>query len=128
MKVHHTPSVHPGTLLVALLALWISPAASWYLPGSAPQSYAKGDPVPFSVNALQPMAIAPGNPNVQLPAPSGAGTGSNAHIKSIINLDYYDERLHFCKPPGGPQSKSEGLGSVLFGDRIYNGPIEVSVG
>jgi transmembrane 9 superfamily protein 2/4 len=67
--------------------------------------------------------MAPGNPNTRLPAPSGAGTGSNAHIKSIINIDYYNERLHFCKPKDGPKAKSEGLGSVLFGDRIYDSPI-----
>jgi transmembrane 9 superfamily member 2/4 len=42
---------------------------------------------------------------------------------SLINLDYYNPRLHMCQPEGGPQSRSEGLGSVLFGDRIYSGPI-----
>lgn len=112
-------------LLVTALLLCCSPLASaWYLPGSAPRSYTRGETVEFNVNALQPMAMAPGNPNTRLPAPSGAGTGANAHIKSIINIDYYNERLHFCKPQNGLESKSEGLGSVLFGDRIYNSPIE----
>lgn len=112
-------------LAAALGFVAVAPLTSaWYLPGSAPRSYAPDDPVPFSVNALQPMAAAPGNPNSRLPAPSGAGTGSDAHIRSLINLDYYSEQLHMCKPEGGPQSRSEGLGSVLFGDRIYSGPIQ----
>lgn len=110
--------------IVPLLTIIAPSASAWYLPGSAPRTYTKGEAVPFSVNALEPMAMAPGNPNTRLPAPSGAGTGSNAHIKSIINLDYYSKHLHFCQPQGGPQAKSEGLGSVLFGDRIYNSPIE----
>ncbi|MCO5588333.1 hypothetical protein L7F22_042288 [Adiantum nelumboides] len=109
---------------VTLMTIAAPSVSAWYLPGSAPRTYTKGEAVPFSVNALEPMAMAPGNPNTRLPAPSGAGTGSNAHIKSIINLDYYNEHLHFCQPKGGPQGKSEGLGSVLFGDRIYNSPIE----
>lgn len=119
----------PGAYLArwqSLLLLLVSSTvvSAWYLPGSAPRTYDVNEPVPFTVNALQPMSAAPGNPNSRLPAPTGAGTGSNAHIKSIINLDYYDDRLHFCRPQGGPQSKSESLGSVLFGDRIYNSPIQ----
>lgn len=110
--------------VVTTLLLWSSSTSAWYLPGSAPRSYDVNEPVPFTVNALQPMSVAPGNPYSRLPAPTGAGTGTSAQIKSIINIDYYDDRLHFCRPEGGPQSKSESLGSVLFGDRIYNSPIQ----
>ncbi|MCO5588563.1 hypothetical protein L7F22_042520 [Adiantum nelumboides] len=69
-------------------------------------------------------ACVSGNPYSQLPPPAGAGTGSNSAIKSIINIDYYHPKLHFCQPHGGPHSKAESLGSVLFGDRIYDSPIQ----
>ncbi|PWN53773.1 hypothetical protein IE53DRAFT_383711 [Violaceomyces palustris] len=84
-------------------------ANAWYLPGSAPRSYAPGDEVPFSVNALQPKA------------------SSLSQVKSLINYDYYDPRFNFCEPPGGPKPQSESLGSVLFGDRIYNSPVKAQM-
>lgn len=118
------PLASQPQLAMLLLLLSSTLVSAWYLPGSAPRTYTLREQVPFTVNALQPMSAAPGNPSSRLPAPTGAGTGSSSQIKSIINLDYYDERLHFCKPEGGPQSKSESLGSVLFGDRIYNSPIQ----
>ena len=40
--------------------------------------------------------------------------------------DYYNEQFHFCTPPGGPKSQAESLGSILFGDRIFNSPYNVS--
>lgn len=116
-----------GSLLVAVLVavvVHLPLASAWYLPGSAPRSYKRADVVPFSVNALQPMPASRGNPYSQLPPPAGAGTGSNSAIKSIINIDYYHPKLHFCQPHGGPHSKAESLGSVLFGDRIYDSPIQ----
>ncbi|UZJ53233.1 hypothetical protein CBS101457_002553 [Exobasidium rhododendri] len=122
-NVSSSIAMHPLYLLLILLAC-TSAVSAWYLPGSAPRTYDVKDPVPFTVNALQPMSVAPGNPNSRLPAPSGAGTGSTSQIKSIINIDYYNEQLHFCPPKAGLQSKSESLGSVLFGDRIYNSPIQ----
>lgn len=111
--------------VIALTTLLQLPSATaWYLPGSAPHSYRLGDVVPFSVNALQPMPASRGNPYSQLPPPAGAGTGSTSAIRSIINIDYYHPSLHFCQPEGGPHSKAESLGSVLFGDRIYDSPIQ----
>lgn len=113
------PTSWQATALLALPGL----AQAWYLPGAAPHSYKRGDAVPFMVNALQPMASTPGQP------PAGSqGTGSSAtQLKSITSLNYYDPRLHMCEPKGGPQSQSENLGSVLFGDRIFNSPIEAKL-
>ena len=98
------PSLLAPIALIFLLLLFLPHVQAWYLPGSAPRSYAKGDPVPFSVNALQPKAF-------------------TDQVKGIINYDYYHPDFQFCQPPEGIQAQSESLGSVLFGDRIYNSPI-----
>jgi len=39
--------------------------------------------------------------------------------------DYYHEEFHFCKPADGIQKRPESLGSILFGDRIFNSPFKV---
>ena len=39
--------------------------------------------------------------------------------------DYYNPAFHFCQPEGGPKKEPEGLGSILFGDRIFNSPYDV---
>ncbi|KAK0533963.1 Transmembrane 9 superfamily member 2 [Tilletia horrida] len=106
----------PALLLGVLLVLaHASPAHAWYLPGSAPNSYRAGDVIPFNVNRLVPAA-------------------SQQNIKSVYNLDYYHPALHFCPPrdpasgaPVAPIPQSEGLGSVLMGDRIYNSPMSARV-
>ncbi|WFD32095.1 hypothetical protein MSPP1_003137 [Malassezia sp. CBS 17886] len=93
--------------LVAVLLL-LGPAHAWYLPGSAPRSFREGDVVPFDVNALQPMAGA-------------------TPVHGLVSYDYYDARLGFCVPQNGTKSAQGSLGSILFGDRIYNGPAERGV-
>ncbi|PWN45536.1 hypothetical protein IE81DRAFT_320298 [Ceraceosorus guamensis] len=108
------------SLYSALAVLWPAACQAWYLPGAAPRSYAPGDVVPFTVNALAPAASSPG-----LPPSSAQGTvSSSTQLKSITSVNYYEPRLHFCRPQGGEVSQSESLGAVLFGDRIYNSPIE----
>lgn len=94
--------------VVLLAAACAAPGWAWYLPGSAPRSFKSGDAVPFQVNALQPM--------------SGA-----TPVHGLVSYDYYDARLGFCKPANGPQAQSGSLGSILFGDRIYNSPIEIAM-
>lgn len=81
-------------------------ANAFYLPGVAPIDYANGDNVPLYVNSLTPM--------------------SNQQLKSLLAYDYYDPRFHFCQPEGGPQQQSESLGSIMFGDRIFSSPFQVS--
>ncbi|KAJ6593937.1 endosomal P24A protein [Mycena capillaripes] len=86
-------------------------ARAFYLPGAAPHNFIRGDDVPLFVNALTPML-----------------TGSDdAKLKSLINYDYYNPRFKFCEPEGGPQKQPESLGSILFGDRIFNSPYNIKM-
>ncbi|KAI0028138.1 Nonaspanin [Vararia minispora EC-137] len=96
-----------ATTLAASLA---APAVNaFYLPGAAPHDYKKGDKVELYVNALTPML---------------AGH-ENAKLKSLINYDYYNPQLHFCTPEEGIKKQPESLGSILFGDRIFNSPYDI---
>lgn len=103
-------SSHPWLLSSALLTLLASTNA-FYLPGAAPHDYRKGEQVKLLVNALTPM----------LP-----GT-DHAKLKSLINYDYYNPKFHFCTPEGGPHSEPESLGSILFGDRIFNSSYDIGM-
>ncbi|KAJ7188196.1 hypothetical protein C8R46DRAFT_13709 [Mycena filopes] len=86
-------------------------ARAFYLPGAAPHNFIRGDQVPLFVNALTPML-----------------TGSDdAKLKSLINYDYYNPGFQFCQPEGGPQKQPESLGSILFGDRIFNSPYDIKM-
>ncbi|KAI0745854.1 endosomal P24A protein [Earliella scabrosa] len=86
-----------------------STAHAFYLPGAAPHDYHEGEKVDLFVNALTPMV---------------AGS-DNAKLKSLINYDYYNRAFHFCQPEGGPKKEPESLGSILFGDRIFNSPYDI---
>ncbi|KAJ3489286.1 hypothetical protein NLI96_g2208 [Meripilus lineatus] len=101
-------AAHPWLLGGSILTLLASTNA-FYLPGAAPHDYKKGEQVKLFVNALTPM----------LP-----GT-DNAKLKSLINYDYYNPKFHFCTPEGGPHSEPESLGSILFGDRIFNSSYDI---
>lgn len=79
--------------------------SAFYLPGVSPHDYEKGELVTLNVNTLSPS--------------------SSSQVKSVISYDYYNEKLHFCKPPKGMQEQAESLGSIIFGDRIFNSPFEV---
>ncbi|KAF8658318.1 hypothetical protein AX16_002087 [Volvariella volvacea WC 439] len=102
--------MHLPTLIGA--ALTLAPSAyAFYLPGAAPHDYREGDKVELFVNALTPMI---------------AGT-DDAKLKSMINYDYYNPKFRFCGPEGGPQRQRESLGSILFGDRIFNSPYDIQM-
>jgi len=45
----------------------------------------------------------------------------------LDSFDYYFNKFHFCQPEGGIKKQSESLGSILFGDRIYNSPFELKL-
>lgn len=84
---------------------------AFYLPGVAPTDYEEGDKVPLLVNALTPRQIL-----------------SESHqLESVVPYDYYYELFAFCKPPGGPEKQSESLGSIIFGDRIFNSPFQLNM-
>ncbi|KAI0630278.1 Nonaspanin [Trametes polyzona] len=99
---------HFGLLTAFSLSL-LSSVQAFYLPGAAPRNYHEGEQVELFVNALTPMIA--GN--------------DNAKLKSLINYDYYNPAFHFCQPEGGPVKQPESLGSILFGDRIFNSPYDI---
>lgn len=80
--------------------------SAFYLPGVSPHDYEKGESVALNVNSLSPT--------------------SSQQVKSVISYDYYNEKFHFCKPINGTQEQAESLGSIIFGDRIFNSPFEVT--
>ncbi|KAI0000500.1 Nonaspanin TM9SF [Russula vinacea] len=94
--------------LVALVASSV-PVHAFYLPGAAPHDYRLSENVDLFVNALTPML-------------SGS---DDAKLRSLINYDYYHPSFHFCEPEGGPHKQPESLGSILFGDRIFDSPYDV---
>ncbi|KAF8235984.1 hypothetical protein L208DRAFT_1422169 [Tricholoma matsutake] len=91
---------------IATLFLGIC-AHAFYLPGAAPHDYALGDQVNVLVNALTPKLLGKDDPK-------------------LVN-DYYNPNFHFCEPQGGPVKQPEHLGSILFGDRIFNSPYDIKM-
>ncbi|KAK3836830.1 MAG: hypothetical protein J3R72DRAFT_387391 [Linnemannia gamsii] len=91
----------------ACLALAFSSTLThaFYLPGVAPTEYQDMDGVPLMVNALTP--------------------GSDSALKSVIPYDYYDPMFNFCQPKDGAKAQAESLGSILFGDRIWDSDFKV---
>ncbi|ANB11817.1 Emp70p [Sugiyamaella lignohabitans] len=81
----------------------------FYLPGVAPTDYEKDERVPLFVNSMTPSNF----------------YGSANGLTSVVPYDYYFRAFHFCQPEGGPKRQSESLGSILFGDRIFNSPFEL---
>ncbi|CCD27034.1 Tmn2p NDAI_0J01420 [Naumovozyma dairenensis CBS 421] len=46
--------------------------------------------------------------------------------RTIYSYDYYYEKLHFCKPEH-VEKAGVSIGSVLFGDRLYNSPFQLNM-
>jgi len=106
-------------VLATAVALQISIASAFYLPGVAPTDYDYGELVQLNVNRL--------TPTIQFAEPGSSIKDSN--IRSLISYDYYHAPFRFCKPqPDGPKKISESLGSILFGDRILTSPFELKMG
>jgi len=80
-----------AVLLVAAIAI-ATPAAAFYLPGVAPQDYAREDMITLKVNKL-------------------------SSTKAQLPYEYYS--LPYCRP-SKIISSAENLGEVLRGDRIEN--------
>ncbi|KAI9253680.1 hypothetical protein EDC94DRAFT_619447 [Helicostylum pulchrum] len=79
----------------------------FYLPGVAPHDYEAGEAVTLNVNSLTPSSM--------------------QQIKSVISYDYYNEKFHFCKPVDGIEKQAESIGSIIFGDRIFNSPLKLKM-
>lgn len=88
-------------ICIALLLTCLRLVHGFYLPGIAPTDYTDGQNVPLMVNSLTP--------------------GRN----SLVSVDYYTPQFCFCPPKDGPKKQSESLGSILFGDRIFDSPFEL---
>ncbi|EGV65656.1 hypothetical protein CANTEDRAFT_102321 [Yamadazyma tenuis ATCC 10573] len=85
--------------------------SGFYLPGVAPTDYKKGESIPLLVNHLTPSM-------------HHMSQDSKTYVYSY---DYYYPKFHFCPPANGPQKQSESLGSIIFGDRIFNSPFEIKM-
>lgn len=81
---------------------------AFYLPGVSPTDYDADQRVPLLVNTMTPSYDT-----------------QTKDLKSILPYDYYDPEFGFCKAEGDPVHQSESLGSILFGDRIFNSPFEL---
>ncbi|KZP34674.1 hypothetical protein FIBSPDRAFT_1035660 [Athelia psychrophila] len=104
VRSHHLLGAAIATLLPAC-------SQAFYLPGAAPKDYQRGESVNLFVNALTPML-------------SGH---EDSKLKSLVNYDYYNPKFRFCEPKGGPKAQAESLGSILFGDRIFNSPYDIKM-
>ncbi|EPX71042.1 EMP70 family protein [Schizosaccharomyces octosporus yFS286] len=86
--------------------LYLLPSClAFQLTSFGPKNYAPDSIVDTTVNTVSPSY--------------GAEHGTD-----ILNYEYYDDRFHFCRPETVVQ-QPESLGSVLFGDRFYNSPLEL---
>ncbi|PWA00754.1 hypothetical protein BB558_003220 [Smittium angustum] len=83
---------------------------AYYMPGLAPINYKEGDKVELQVNALVPSI------------------NHQKKIKAIVPYDYYHKGFGFCRPDDKePKQARSSLGSILFGDRIYESPFKLSM-
>ncbi|CAL8469256.1 g8797 [Coccomyxa elongata] len=87
------------SLCLIFLCFTVAPALGFYLPGVAPQDYAKGDKVVLKVNKL-------------------------TSIRTQLPYEYYS--MPYCRPEKILPS-AENLGEVLRGDRIENSPYEIFI-
>ena len=96
---------------IAISALLFSSATAFYLPGVAPTTYKENDKVELNVNHLTP-----------------ALSESDPQLHQVFSFDYYHPAFHFCRPdPEPPKDVSESLGSIIFGDRIFNSPFQLNM-
>lgn len=113
-------------LLCFFLCLF-STVSAFYLPGVAPTTYQEGDSIPLLVNHITPSN------SLNIISNNGQSTSSSkSNTKSsktyVYSFDYYFPKLHFCRPKNGKLEKqSESLGSIIFGDRIFNSPFEIQM-
>ena len=127
-------------------ALLVTNVAGFYLPGAAPHDYKRGEKVDLLVNALTPMLANEEHAKlVRLQSISTLLTILTICRNPSLTVctrrqlyfallttaprtdDYYNPAFHFCQPEGGPKAQPERLGSILFGDRIFNSPFNVGL-
>ncbi|AGO13958.1 AaceriAGR097Wp [[Ashbya] aceris (nom. inval.)] len=102
--------------LVAWVA-WLGLAQGFYLPGSAPTTYRRGDQIPLLVNHITPTVFH---------EPKEGAREQHDKERFLYAYDYYYPRLHMCQPDK-IEKVSESLGSIIFGDRLHNSPFELKM-
>ncbi|CAG98637.1 Emp70p [Kluyveromyces lactis] len=91
---------------------------AFYLPGVAPTTYHEGDDLPLLVNHLTPSQFYKHYDTDQ------HDTGDKEGF--LYSYDYYYKKFHFCQP-AELKKQPESLGSIIFGDRIYNSPFKLQL-
>ncbi|AHY78485.1 ADI_G0041350.mRNA.1.CDS.1 [Saccharomyces cerevisiae] len=102
-----------------LLYFFVSTVKAFYLPGVAPTTYRENDNIPLLVNHLTPSM------NYQHKDEDGNNVSGDKE-NFLYSYDYYYNRFHFCQPEK-VEKQPESLGSVIFGDRIYNSPFQLNM-
>ncbi|CAI5014422.1 ATV_HP_G0011070.mRNA.1.CDS.1 [Saccharomyces cerevisiae] len=102
-----------------LLYFFVSTVKAFYLPGVAPTTYRENDNIPLLVNHLTPSM------NYQHKGEDGNNVSGDKE-NFLYSYDYYYNRFHFCQPEK-VEKQPESLGSVIFGDRIYNSPFQLNM-
>ncbi|QLQ82439.1 hypothetical protein HG537_0H02010 [Torulaspora globosa] len=105
--------------VLLLLLVFVPVTNAFFLPGVTPTTYHEGDEIKLFVNHLTPSRY------YQHRDKDGHVIKSDKE-HYLYSYDYYYEKLHFCRPEHVVE-KSESLGSVLFGDRIYNSAFELKM-
>ncbi|KAL6945344.1 hypothetical protein ACO0QE_002794 [Hanseniaspora vineae] len=98
-----------NVLFILLAPIWLRLTLAFYLPGMAPTTYQEGDEIQLFVNHLTP----------------GIHEQHNKE-NHMFSYDYYFHKFHFCQPDE-IEKQPQSLGSVVFGDRIYNSPFEIKM-
>lgn len=106
-------------LFLLFASALVAVTEAFFLPGTAPRTYHEGDEIQLYVNHLTPSRY------FQHKDKNGNIIKSDKE-HYLYSYDYYYEKLHFCRPDDIVE-KSESLGSVLFGDRIYNSPFQLNM-
>ncbi|CAI4634692.1 ADE_G0035410.mRNA.1.CDS.1 [Saccharomyces cerevisiae] len=102
-----------------LLYFFVSTVKAFYLPGVAPTTYRENDNIPLLVNHLTPSM------NYQHKDEDGNNVSGDKE-NFLYSYDYFYNRFHFCQPEK-VEKQPESLGSVIFGDRIYNSPFQLNM-
>ncbi|CUM63569.1 uncharacterized protein PRCAT00001148001 [Priceomyces carsonii] len=101
---------------LAALIFLVGLSSGFYLPGVAPTNYKKGDRIPLLVNHL--------TPSLHHQSASHSKINSKTYVYSY---DYYYPKFKFCTPKNGPKKQLESLGSIIFGDRIFDSPFVINM-
>lgn len=104
---------------LAAASLFLVLARASLLPGLSPTDYYINSEIALYVNHLTPSRY------FQHKDIDGNNIKSDKE-HYLYSYDYYNSKLHFCRPENVIE-QAESLGSVLFGDRLYNSPFELKM-